>query len=237
MVAKSFQSMTQICEPYKLNGREYVKVRNEKTGTVRQVRWYSQSEYAKLYPETESVIKHTKPQSHTLGFEKGYITIFKGNIAGNQEWFEYSNARFAKYWGWYIISTEEIPYDLPEDVTPVKLYWEQVGKEDGWLKSEVEVLRAVNGLLFEQHPSEHQGNVGDRLSLKLTVISATKKQSTYGAYTTHIFEDDKQNQYVWVTSAKSWKAGETKVLRGTVKEHTIVKNIKRTVLTRCALIK
>ena len=31
-VAKSFQSMTILCEPYKTRGKLYVKVKNEKTG-------------------------------------------------------------------------------------------------------------------------------------------------------------------------------------------------------------
>ena len=43
MVAKSYQGMELVTEPYDVNGRMYVKVKNEKTGTVRQVRWYTEA--------------------------------------------------------------------------------------------------------------------------------------------------------------------------------------------------
>ena len=76
-VAKSFQSMKQITEPYLVSGRMYVKVQNPKTGAERQVRWYTDAEYAKMYPDeakpAESKILRT--QKSVLGFDKGYITI------------------------------------------------------------------------------------------------------------------------------------------------------------------
>ena len=37
-VAKSFQSFEMLTEPYIVSGKQYVKVRNPKTGTERQVR-------------------------------------------------------------------------------------------------------------------------------------------------------------------------------------------------------
>ena len=52
MVAPSFQSMTVVSEVYTKDKKEYIDVRNEKTGTVRHVRWYSEHEYAKLYGKT-----------------------------------------------------------------------------------------------------------------------------------------------------------------------------------------
>ena len=42
MVAKSFQAMTQIGEPFEMSGTMYVMVQNEKTGTIRKVRWYTE---------------------------------------------------------------------------------------------------------------------------------------------------------------------------------------------------
>ena len=41
MVAKSFQSMKQMGEPFVEKGKMYVNVQNEKTGTIRKVRWYT----------------------------------------------------------------------------------------------------------------------------------------------------------------------------------------------------
>ena len=51
MVAKSFQNMKQLGEPFNEKGKMYVNVKNEKSGTVRKVRWYTESEYAKMYGE------------------------------------------------------------------------------------------------------------------------------------------------------------------------------------------
>ena len=109
MVAKSFQEMEIVCEPYTLTGRMYVKVKNPKTGNVRQVRWYTDSEYAKLYPEAKADITTFKNQKQTLGFEKGYITIFKGDTYTHIDWFRASICRYTRWWGWYVVSTEEIP--------------------------------------------------------------------------------------------------------------------------------
>ena len=52
MVAKSFQNMEMLTEPFEENGRMYIKVRNPKTGTERKVRWYTEKEYNKMYPDS-----------------------------------------------------------------------------------------------------------------------------------------------------------------------------------------
>ena len=239
MVAKSFQTMTQIGEPYtKSNGRMYVKVKNEKTGTVREVRWYDEDEYAKLYPDEEPEKLSFKNQDKALGFQNGYITIFKGNTKEHQEWFEYSNARFCVHWGWYIVSTEEVPFDLPAGIDQVRLPWELVGNPTGELKSAVDVELAVGSLLYETHPSVFVGAVGERLDLNITVIHYELKDNFFGGKSaTHIFEDECGNHYMWITGSQFWNEGQIKHIRGTVKEHKVVNNIRTTVLTRCAEVK
>ena len=81
-------------------------------------------------------------QDKALGFNKGYITIFKGE---NEDWFEKSIARYARFWGWYIPSTEEIPKDLPDDLIPITLNWDLVGIGDR-LKPEKEVEKIIKEL-------------------------------------------------------------------------------------------
>lgn len=86
-VAKSYQALTQIGEPYELNGKMYVKVQ-AKSG-AKQVRWYTDREYAKMYPEDKSVLTsfgedkkkspYWRSQKDVLGFEEGFIWIFKGD--------------------------------------------------------------------------------------------------------------------------------------------------------------
>ena len=144
MVAKSYQSMTQVGEPYESAGKMYVQVKNEKTGNIRQVRWYTEAEYAKMYGEkVEKSPKEFKSQKQVLGFEKGYITIFKGDTYANLEWFQKSIARYCKWWGWYIVSTEALPIDLPVGIEPIELKWEMVGEEEGMLKPDHLVKQAV----------------------------------------------------------------------------------------------
>ena len=60
-VAKSFQEMEQVTEPYAAGGKMYVKVKHPNTGNIRQVRWYTDAEYSKYYPEVK-IIQPKKSQ-------------------------------------------------------------------------------------------------------------------------------------------------------------------------------
>ena len=116
-VAKSYQELEIVGDVFVSSGRQYVNVKL-KSGKTKAVRWYTDSEYRKMYPEAVAVDRsadpYYKPQKEVLGFTKGYITIFKGDTYSELDWFRASIARYARWWGWYIISTEEIPEDLPE---------------------------------------------------------------------------------------------------------------------------
>ena len=238
MVAKSFQSMKQMGEPFVENGKMYVNVQNEKTGTVRKVRWYTDAEYAKMYGEKiDKPASEFKCQKQILGFENGYITIFKGDTYANLEWFQKSIARYCKWWGWYIVSTEAVPFDLPAGLEPIELKWELVGEEEGMLKPDAEVKAAVDSILYDRGNSTFQGMVGARLDLELEVISAHKKDGYYGEQTIHYMVDSVGNQYLWATTSKSWEVGDKRHIKGTVKDHKVIRNVETTVLTRCTLVK
>ena len=84
MVAKSYQAYEILTEPYTKNGRKYVDI-NYKNKT-KTVRWYSDAEYAKLYPPTTTPVAPTIDLRNILGFQKGYITIFKGPVEGYEEY-------------------------------------------------------------------------------------------------------------------------------------------------------
>ena len=237
LVAKSFQGLEQIGNIYQVKGRNYIQVKT-KTGTVKAVRAYSDKEYAKMYPdEVKSTSKEGDPyfktQKEVLGFEKGYITIFKGNTFEDKEYFKLSSARYATFWGWYFISTEELPEDIPDDVEPIRLPWELVGNEDGTLKSEAEVTAAVESLLYEPDESEYQGEVGDKIEAIVTVEKAIPLDGYYGPSTMYIFRDYDGNCYVWTTAARSWEVGTEHHITGTIKELKQYKGTKQTVLTRC----
>jgi hypothetical protein len=237
MIAKSYQKMTMVDEPFqKANGKMYQKVLNETTGVVRDVRWYSEDEYYKMYPEDKPA-EMFKNQRKLLGFDEGYITIFKGYTDEHEYWFNRSIARYCVHWGWYIVSTDMVPCDLPVGIEPVRLDWEKVGHKSGELKDKAEVEAVVNSLLYCVHPSTFQGSVGDRLELTMTVIKNVQQEKFFGSKssknTIHTFEDSCGNHYLWDTGAKNWAEGSVKKIRGTVKEHKVINSVQTTVLTRC----
>lgn len=229
-VAPSFVNFEFLCEPYLANGKMYVRVRNPKTGTERQVRWYEEKTTKSSTPKASTQIGS---QKEALGFTKGYITIFKGDTGPHIEWFQQSIARYARCWGWYIVSTEEIPQDLPVGIEPVKLSWESVGNENGRLKLENEVKEAIEALIYDESPSEFIGSIGDRIEIDVKVIKNIALENNYGHSTMHIFEDACGNQYVWITNSQSWSEGSEKTIRASIKEHKRYKGIRQTVLSRC----
>ncbi len=240
MVAKSYQNLEVVGDVFTTNGRQYVQVRT-KTGALKNVRWYTEKEYAKMYPdEVKSANEASvviKTQKEVLGFDNGYITIFKGNTYEDKEYFKLNSARYNRLWGWYFISTEPIPDDIPDDVEAVRLDWELVGNENGTLKNEREVVEAVENLIYEEDPSEYQGEVGDKIEVFVTVEKAITLDGYYGPSTMHIFRDYDGNCYVWTTAARSWEAGTEHHIAGTIKELKQYKGTKQTVLTRCREVK
>lgn len=230
-VAKSYQSLEIVGDVFISSGRQYVNVKL-KSGKLKTARWYSEA------PAVDrSADPYYKPQKEVLGFTKGYITIFKGDTYAEIDWFRASIARYARWWGWYIISTEEVPVDLPAGIEAIQLPWESVGQDSGELKPESLIKEAVEALIYDSSDSEYQGTLGERLDLYLTVERAIELDGAYGRSTMHIMRDDCGNLFVWTTGAKSWSAGTEHHIKGTVKDHCKYRNECQTVLTRCVEVK
>ena len=66
LVAKSYQKLEQLCDPYEVNGKMYVKVRM-KNGNEKTVRAYSEAEYRRYNPEVK-IIQPAKSRKDVLGF-------------------------------------------------------------------------------------------------------------------------------------------------------------------------
>lgn len=138
LVAKSYQGLPIVEEPYVKSGKTYCKVKM-KSGNAKEVRVYSQKEYEKMYPLPPA---KWKPQREMLGFgEDGYIIIFNG-AGPHEEFFEQSIARYHRIWGWYIPSSETVPV-LPNGVSAVMLPWGNVGGDNGDLYAEADVIEGV----------------------------------------------------------------------------------------------
>ena len=233
LVAKSYTNLEQVCEPFEMNGKQYVKVRLA-NGTIKQVRAYSEKEYAKFYPEVK-IIQPAKSPREILGFgEAGFIWIFKGDTYENLGWFQHAPTRFARDWGWYLPSNLEMPSPLPAGVEPLKLTWEEVVSADGIsLKPEKEIKQYVDTLIYEPGKSKYVGNIGERLDIVATCIKAVPVEGYYGVNTIHTFKDEDENVFVWSTTAKVLQEGVEYAIRGTVKDHKLYRNVEETVLTRC----
>lgn len=233
MVAKSYQNLEIVSDVYTVNGRSYVKVRDGK-GSVKQVRWYSDKEYARMYGVEPDHSKDPfyKTQKEVLGFKEGYITIFKGDTYAAKEKLKAAGARYTRLWGWGIAGGEAVPEI--EGIEPVHLDWELVGRDDKALKSDEEVQAAVDSLICDPSTSEFQGQIGDRIrGLLVKVTRAFQIDGYYGQSTVHTFEDENGNVYSWITTSKNLPEGGVYWLDGTIKDHKTYKNVKQTVLTRC----
>jgi hypothetical protein len=229
-VAKTYQKFEIIGSPYLVKGKQYIKVRDSK-GNVKQCRWYTEKEYAKMYgePVPEGCNKQFS-QKEALGFQNGYITIFKGDTYSHLDWFRQSIARYTRFWGWYIVSTDAIPEDVPEDLTSVQLPWDSVGTDSGDLKSETEIKGIIDSLIYEPSPSEYQGNIGEMIERTLTVKKNIPLDGAYGTSFMHVFTDEDENVYVWTTKAKNWAVDSVHYIKGKVKGHKLYQNTQQTVI-------
>lgn len=111
-------------------------------------------------------------------------------------------------------------------------------------KSEYKRLRDNNN-----KESNYVGNVGDKLSVKVTYVNTFSYDTNFGTTNIHLFMDDNGNIFKWSTNSRldftvkdnhanysQWyylDKGATIQLSGKIKEHSEYRNQKQTVLTRC----
>ena len=242
-VAKSYQEWEKLTDAYESNGRMYIKVKNP-NGNTKEVRAYSEIEYRRLYKETPAMAATPSVQikaptgpvvKNVLGFQEGYIWIFKGDLERAEYWFEKTECcRYHVTFGWYIVSTDFIPLDMPSCIESVQLPWEKVGNTDGTLLPKGIVEAVLNELRYGGHPSQFQGAIGDRLALTLYLKQVeTLPPTQYGAQTIYTFEDKDANIFVWRTGvSKDWSIGDEIHCKAGVKSHDTVRGIRQTALTR-----
>jgi len=87
---------------------------------------------------------------------------------------------------------------------------------------------------FVRVESQFYGNVGDKISLALTLKHVIHLDGTYGSTRLMLMSDDIGNAYVWnCSSTISFTVGERKLVKGSIKDHRVYKDVKQTILTRC----
>lgn len=136
----------EIREPFQENGKWYGYV-SLKSNPNKKIRLYDK-------PQTKAdaaVVSQSKKWNarKALGFSTtGYITIFKGKISMDDDWFNKSPCYYHRIWGWYLVDGKEVPTDLPTYAEPKQLYWTAVGNDDNTLKEKKIIQKEVNKLIF-----------------------------------------------------------------------------------------
>ncbi len=238
-VAKSYLNCKIISEPFTRTsgGKKFVNIEYG-DGSRKTVRWYTDAEWIAMYPDMADLIKKGVNRRNILGFgEAGFITIYFGSTYENLEWFKsIPECRYNKIWGWYTVSEETVPEELPEGVETAKLLWEDVIDETGDVNEAV-AKAAVEKIVYKPSTSQFVGTVGERDEYELTVKRAVGLTNRFGYTTMHIMEDEEGNIFVWTTAATALNEGTKYLVRGTVKDHSVYKGTNQTILTRCKVLK
>lgn len=171
----------------------------------------------------------------SLGFNKGFITLLKGDQSLYEEWLRADAVcRYHGHFKWFIPSQCEVPQDLPKGLEPVTILAEEVfqGESDELLSWDVIDARIAE-LLYGDSPSAHYGTIGTRYDLELTILNITTTTGAYGNKYFYLFVDADGNEFTWSTStSKDLSPHSTYTCRGTVKAHNVYKGRKQTELTR-----
>lgn len=248
MVAPSYQSFDILTEPYTLNNKTYIKVRNPKTGTERQVRFYEPLEYKKAFPNAQTPEEkitfaaspkadpYYKPQKTVLGFlpPEDSITIFRGDAESHTEFFRSNGAKYTRWWGWYFPSSS-LPTTLPLNLEPITLPWASVAADENSLLPDSTLAPIIDSFLYPSSSTPPNIPIGTRLDLNITVRKALTIETSYGSKYFYVFHDanTQAQEYIWTTSSCSWPEGSTHSIRGTVKDIQLYHGNYQIVLTRC----
>lgn len=232
MVAKSYEGLEALTEPYTVNGKQYIKVQT-KNGP-KQVRWYTESEYNKFYSPVK-VIQPAKSPKLVMGFYNDFITIFKGNTYECKDWLKEHEAKYNKTMGWYIPGDKLVPDVFPTGIEPITLHWEQIS-EGEQPKSESEIKSVVESLIYDHNESStYVGEIGERIARHVVCNKVINLMGYYGPSTMYSFTDNDGNIFIWTTTSDKQHIEENThyVIAGTVKDHRMYRNACQTVLSRC----
>jgi hypothetical protein len=110
------------------------------------------------------------------------------------------------------------------------------------VNSEIQSLYSIkrlvrNGLrqierLRANAASGYTGEIGDRIERDVTLVFVIGFDSFYGTTWTNIMRDSDNNVIAYKGSRRLGDKGDTFKIKGTVKEHTLYKGVKQTVINR-----
>ena len=101
------------------------------------------------------------------------------------------------------------------------------------LEREIEIRRNTR---TGGRPSQHVGEIGQRLDLEFEVQRVNSRDTDYGVLHIISMRDQAGNLIVWMTGSTTATAGDRFHVRGTVKKHNEYQGEQQTVLTRCRAV-
>lgn len=232
--AKTYQNMKIQGEPFKENGRMYVNVVTAKG--LKKVRWYSEAEYARMYPGEK--VESTFNARYAFGFrDEGYITLYKGNENEVRAWAQAEwppKAWYNTLFQFYTPGFMAIE-NLPSTITPVRLNWDEVKINDTQMKSDEEIEKCVMAKIgiMANNTSQFQGEKNEWLSEKVIIRENKMREDHFGEKHTHIMVDAKGNTYIWETGTKNYPCNMELKLKMKVKDHKEINGEQCTIVWYC----
>lgn len=223
-VAKSYEGCDFKGEPFKENGKLYILI--IKNGEEKKVRWYTDAEYARMYPTAKgglvsADIMLTFNARHAFGFDDpGYITLYRGDAEIIKDWAQQEWPPLAWYnetFGFYTPS-KITPSNYPEGIECVKLTWDEVKQDDIHMKSHEEVKRYVDVLISPHVDKSSKWAVDDWIEKTVTIRTKETNESRFGTKHKYGMVDNEDNLFVWETGAKDYKVDVVVTLKMKVKE-------------------
>ena len=239
-VAKTYQSYETLGEPFQENKRWYVNITTTKG--IKKVRWYSDAEYTRMYPDDNPAKDLMDFNArHAFGFdEKGYITIYKGDPELIKRWVEndHTNIWYNLTFQYYTPSKFPTPKIL-NGIEPIQLKWEDVMDHDDRMRPHEEITKMVNNLISvrtSSYAGTYQGEEGTWLEKEVVIKENLAREDHFGEKHTHFMCDAEGNTYVWETGAKNLEVGMAVKLKMKVKAHKEINGEKCTVVWYCKVI-
>lgn len=168
--------------------------------------------------------------------EDGQTFVFLGDTYSKKDEINAAGAKFDIALGWHIDHKIEgfqfITANISEVAADAYYGYSMRASKEEWDAKKKQAQQAL-GMMAT---SEHLGEIGQKLSVKVKYVHTSYFDSRFGRNYFHKFVDENGNILTWkTTSFIDEDYGTEFTLSGTVKEHTEYKGDKQTVMTRCTL--
>ena len=241
-----------VCGPcFKCNGSgtidKWVKAYTEEEYEryVKNQEKQKQRRIAAEVERKEELVNNSEENKKELLSKWGYdpenptIYLIGGDTYGIKDELKTNGCRFCKEFGWYSTSPLEIELDKDKyfiaTINFNDVYdWFPLSRNVQMKENAKEIADAALMAAAPASESDWVGEEKERLrDLKVTCTAVRHTDGYYGTTTIYTFDYNK-NILVWMTSsAKDINEGDSLLLTGTVKEHSLYKGKKQTKLSRC----